>query len=428
VSDAVTFVQVGDTHLHPGPRQADRLKALDQIIAENVTVPNLGAWLWPGDLFHQRSTIEDRNALAARLTAMANRAPVVICYGNHDLPGDLDVFGKLATTWSIHVVSTPTVLQLPLASGDVAAVFVLPYPTEAGLVSRGVAPGALIPTAREALDVIFMDAAAKLDTARGYGWPTLMVGHVNVAGSITSAGQPNIGAEIELDEALLARLGPGCYKGLNHIHKAQAIAGAHYPGSICRLDFGEIEPKGYLRIDYRHMSDGRQSAWVPVEVETCPLDVPPLYHVEGWLSREGFTFDVKKGPDGAVLEKPASWRGCQVRARIKFHESEKGLLEMAKAHVIAEFAEAMQPATYEYQVVPNGAVRAPEVAAARTLPEKVMAWAVETKTSLPADVLELLPALEHGDADAVAVEERQRMAALLDPPTAVAEERQEAVA
>jgi DNA repair exonuclease SbcCD nuclease subunit len=60
-------------------------------------------------------------------------------------------------------------------------------------------------------------------------------------------GQPNIGHEIELDASLIARLGD-VYVGLNHIHKAQSISAARtIPGSICRLDWGETEAKGYHR-------------------------------------------------------------------------------------------------------------------------------------------------------------------------------------
>lgn len=419
---ACTFVHVGDTHLHPGQRNPDRLRALDQIINENITRTDLAAWLWPGDVFHARSGIDDRNALAQRMQLMASRAPICLVYGNHDLPGDLDVFGKLAAVWPIYVVARPCVLDVQTATGHMAAIFCLPYPTEAGLVSQGVAPGEVVQTARQALDAIFIDAAARLDEARARGDITLMIGHVNVAGAMTSVGQPNIGQEIEIDGALLARLGENCYKGLNHIHKAQLIAGANYPGSICRLDWGEIEPKGYLRITYARDDIG----WARAPIEWCPIDVARMYHVEGLLTRDGFTYEVKAGPDGAVLEKPASWKGCEVRVRARYQHSEKAMLEFAKANIFAEFAEASR-FDLELIATPDGALRAPAVAAARTLAEKVEAWAAETKTVLPAAALAVLPALEHGDPETVIAAERDAMDALLDAHEP-AEERQVAVA
>jgi hypothetical protein len=89
---------------------------------------------------------------------------------------------------------------------------------------------------------------------------------------------------------------------------------------------------------------------------------------------------------------------------------------MAKAHVYAEFAEA---ARFELEpvAVPDNALRAPEVAAAKTLADKMQAWATETRTVLPADVLTVLPALEHGDSSALLAREQVAIRELLDQPT-----------
>lgn len=223
------------------------MAALDQIIRDAPRP--VSVWLMPGDLNHGRMTIEDRNYLARRLKAMADEAPIVICYGNHDLPGDLDVFALLGSVWPIRVIARPQTVCFATSTGEMAAVFVLPFPTRAGLVGAGVPSDQIGTAARQALDAIFMQAATDLRDATADGYVPLMIGHVNVAGSITSSGQPNIGQEIEIDQALLDRLGP-IYKGLNHIHKAQEIGSAVYAGSCCRLDYGEIEAKRYLVIDY----------------------------------------------------------------------------------------------------------------------------------------------------------------------------------
>jgi predicted MPP superfamily phosphohydrolase len=90
-----SIVHIGDVHAAPGPRSADRWRAVDQIIREGLALEQLGAWLIPGDLFDALSTTEDRNAWDARLQRMADAAPVVIIYGNHDRPGDLDGFANL---------------------------------------------------------------------------------------------------------------------------------------------------------------------------------------------------------------------------------------------------------------------------------------------------------------------------------------------
>ena len=135
--DTHTFVHLGDLHLRPDARNAQRLTTLDQVITEGLEIEGLAAWLFPGDLNHGRMSIDDRNALAERLQRMASAAPVVICPGNHDQPGELDVFGRLEARWPIAVVNRPDVISVRTATGIEAAIFVLPYPTKGALVAAG---------------------------------------------------------------------------------------------------------------------------------------------------------------------------------------------------------------------------------------------------------------------------------------------------
>lgn len=405
-----TLVQIGDIHAAPGPRNPDRYRVLDTIIADGMQRQDLGAWLVPGDLNHGRMTIEDRNALAARLQQMASAAPVLIVPGNHDQPGDLDIFARLKAPHPIYVVDRPGCLRVRLASLDFATVFCLPYPTKAGLAALGVAKGDVGQVAGQILQDIFLQAAGELAAAAAGGDLTFMIGHVNVAGSMTSVGQPNIGHEIEVGPAQLDRLGD-IYKGLNHIHKGQTIAGAWYPGSVCRLSWGEIEPKRYLlvhctRADASEVSGPRPWTYT---VEERPLDVPPMYHVSGTLSREGFTWTVTAGPGGDTQPPPDSWRGCEVRVRYTFPQSERNVL--LHAHVQAAFAEALR-LEVEPVAVPDRQLRAPAVALARTLAGRVAAFA-GVETLAPSLTLKL-EALEHGDPLQVLGDVQRRLTALVD--------------
>lgn len=244
-------VALGDAHLGPNARQADRLRALDTIIDAGIDLGlSLGCWLWPGDLFHAKSAIADRNELAPRLIRMANAAPVVGCRGNHDAPGDLAIFEALATQWPIAFVERPQVVTVATPTGHVLHVFALPWPEEAGLAAAGVAPGAIPAAAREALNMIFIDAGAQLAQARADGHLTAFIGHCTVVGAVASNGQPQAGLGIEIDAELLAHLGD-CPKICNHIHRPQEVAGAIYVGSICRLDFGEREEKRFLVVEWQ---------------------------------------------------------------------------------------------------------------------------------------------------------------------------------
>ncbi len=383
------MVIVGDTHLQSThARNADRLRAFDQVIREGSALDRLGAWVHVGDVFHARSTPEDRNAVSERFQAMADRAPVIVFYGNHESPGDLEIFAKLRATHPIHVVTSPKVLTLALATDDVtASIFALPFPAKAGLVAAGISHIEMGDAARAALDAIFMQAAIELEEARARGELTAMVGHVNVGGSIASTGQPQIGREIELDSALLTRLGP-IPKILGHIHKPQQIAGAWYAGSICRMDFGEIEEKRFLVVEF---DDNTRD----YNVRSYPIDVPPMYHVDGQLTRDGFTYQVIGGAPGEVQPTPESWKGCEVRVRYTFKASDRSVLTDATIH--AEFAEASR-LHLDPVAIPDREIRAPEVAVAKTLADKLHAWGALNDTEITERLLGKLERLEHGDA------------------------------
>jgi hypothetical protein len=360
---AHVFVHVGDAHVCAShPRNGDRLASLDQIIAAGERLPNLAAWLWPGDLFHQRSTPADRNALAARIQRMAGRAPVLLTVGNHETAEELEIFAKLDAAWPIVLFTMPGERRFDTATGAQACCFALPYPHKAGLVGAGVAHAELGHEAAHLLDPIFMLAEHDLRVAAELGQIPLFIGHVNVGGAITSSGQPSIGREIELHPAQLARLGPIC-KALNHIHKHQEIAGAVYAGSTSRHDYGEQELKGFVEWTF---DDERGWSW-----RFRPLTGPEQYHVDGVLTRDGFRVSAI---NGAVVETVCQqrWTGIDIRCKYRFKQAEVGALDVAKVH--AEFAGCR---SLKLDPVPEleHEVRAPQIAAAATLEEKVAAYA-----------------------------------------------------
>lgn len=416
------LVCIGDSHFCRNARQPERLKALDAIIAAGLALPKLGAWLWPGDLFHGLHTthVRDRNELADRLITMANAAPVIGCRGNHDPAEELQIFERLQTKWPITLDEAPRVRSVELATGKVATVFVLPWPDRAGLVGEGVAHGDVGAAARLALDALFMDAAAQLEAAAGRGEIPAFITHASITGAVASNGQPQVGAGIEVDASMLSRLG-SILKIANHIHAGQEIAGAIYPGSICSLDWGEVHPHRYLVVDYASPS--------VFAVRSVVLDVAGLWLVEGELSREGFVWHVEKGPTGEPVDPPASWRGQEVRVRARYKQSEKGVLDMAKAGLLANFAEANK-FELELVAVPDRSLRAPAVAAAVTTVDKVVAWAEVAGVVLPDVLRERLQGFEVAEPEQLFARVRAEMDALCDPsvPVAVAQESEAAVA
>lgn len=405
------IVHLGDLHLRSDARNDQRRAALDQVIQQAQQRDDIAAWVWPGDLNDRRMSIEDRNFLAIRLRTMANQAPVLLVYGNHDLPGDLDIFAELATVYPIRVVSRPDVVRVPTATEIDLMVFCLPYPTKGALVAAGMQGDDLLQYGNHALDHIFLGAAGELAAARREGTPTLMIGHINVGGSVASAGQPQIGRELELDPAMLARLGD-CPKLLNHIHKGQALHGAWYAGSMCRLSWGEVEDKHALLLGFGPTSwagfghDGPEDtdgAWA-WDLTTLPIDVPPMYHVEGTLDGAAFDYTVTTGPDRGTIEEPPSWDGTEVRVRYRFPASARALID---DQVIRGVFEGAARLVLEPVAVPDEALRAPEVAAATTLEEKVAAWARVVGEPLTDGVATKLDRLQQLDGPALLTEVSQ---------------------
>lgn len=398
-----TILHIGDTHLQAAhPRHADRLAALDQILEHARTLAEadqLAAIVWPGDLFHVKSTIEDRNALAPRVQAFAALAPVVVVAGNHDAPGDLDILPRLQALYAIRVVTTPQVLHFDTPTDIQMACFAVPYPFKAAMVATGIEHQGLGQTAHDLFDAIFMAAAAELQAAADAGELPLMIGHLAVGGAVSSTGQPQIGGELEISTAMLARLGP-MYQGLSHIHKHQAIGSAVYAGSVARLDFGEREPKGFIEIEYQR--DGRtwEHRW-----RFVPLTVPAMHLVEGRLTRDAFTIEavdgehVSRGPGDPGLVLPGGdFESADVKCRYRFVKAEIGALDHAKVH--AEFA-GCRTLVLDPIAELEHSVRAPEIAAAVTLEAKVEAYLQRQAIPRSIGLLRKVHALQQQPPDAI---------------------------
>lgn len=395
------IVHIGDLHLGPNARNDQRRRALDGIVQRYMPRPvehedaTVAAWLLPGDLNHGRMTIEDRNYLAAMIQAMAEVAPVVILYGNHDLPGDLDIFQRIDAGYPIYVVDRPVLLNLQINGLDGAPVeavaYCLPYPTKGGLIAAGVSRQHVNAEAGKILELLMLEARDALREADARGQITLFLSHINVGGALTSTGQPNIGREIELAPSWFDGFPEATYIGANHIHRAQRIGRLYYPGSICRLDWGECEPKRYLEVHFRQTVNDMEhwSAWSHA-VESMEIDVPPMYHVEGTLGPEGFSWFLKRAADSPIVENipiPGTWAGAEVRVRYRIESEDRNTIDAA-AVIGAEFPGAQL--TLEPIVMRTRNIRAPEVVMAETLEDKLEALAGADWTPALAERLTLL--------------------------------------
>jgi hypothetical protein len=218
-----------------------------------------------------------------------------------------------------------------------------------------------------------------------------------VEGSIASNGQPSIGKELSITTEMLRMFGD-IPQILGHIHLPQQIGTAHYVGSISPCDWGETEQKRYVTVSFDDAIDGRYQ----YVIESHPLDIARMWHVEGEFSREaGFSWRVRKGPGGAVDAPPATWAGAEVRVRYQFAASERGMFDDSGIREIFKEATRLE---IEPIAVPDRGLRAPEVQAAKTLRDKLWAWARLNNTVTPDGVYEKLAALEHDETGSVLAE------------------------
>lgn len=401
------LVHIGDVHLQHGhQRNVDRLAALDQIVAENVSRPGLGAWLIPGDLFHQKSTAEDRNALADRLTRMAAVAPVCLVRGNHDQIGDLDIFAKLNTRWPIYVFTRPGIYDVPAATNAMLAIAAVPYPDKHGLVAGAVAPGDISAVAAQALDVVFLQLGHDLATARVGGALCVFMGHFNVRGAVASTGQPQIGHEQEVDRLSLERL-PVVYCALSHIHEPQEVGVGVYAGSIAAMDYGESTPRSYVVVEAERVRAGWQATW-----SRQPINTPQMDHVEGRLTPSGFR--LKEHPDAELEYQAGAWSGHDVRVRYSYLSSEKAVID---DRCIRELFKDALRLKVEGFAIPDRELRAPEVAAAKTLPEKLAAF--RKVEQLEPTVADKLQQLHQDDRDVFLAHVAAQLAAIEMPERAL---------
>lgn len=398
-----SVIQIGDGHFGPrGGRNEDRYAALEQIVSYGIGLADegrLAAWVWPGDLGDARLPIPDVNRLDAYIQRMADFAPVIICYGNHDLPGDLDSFARIGARHEIQVVNQPKLVEVEFASGAYGMVFVFPYPHKAGLVSMGIAGEQIPQEAHAALDAIFMKAAADLATLDST-WVKFMIGHVNVAGSVASTGQPQIGKEIELSAATLSRLGP-IYKGLNHIHRHQVVSDAVYAGSFCRMDYGENEPKGFIEIEFQKDGDEWEHRWGFRE-----LLVPRQISIEGTLGADGFIASMIDDVAFETAEQvfgftQADMDGADVRVKYHYRKVDAGVIDLDH---IRQWVGIPRSLKTEPMPIIERDIRAPEVAAAKTLDEKAQAFCRLNGIAWTEGLADKLTALQAKDGIAVLAE------------------------
>lgn len=352
----IRVIASGDHHWCETLRWDDCVRVHD-FMADLVERERPDAFLSGGDVFDRRSTPKEREHVARWLARIADVCPVVVARGNHD--ESLSLLGDLRAKHPIiieHRAAVHRIGRLRVAA--------MAWPARSSLAAMTNGPiEATENAARDALRSVLRGLGQALALDAG---PTILLGHFMIDGSVLSAGNPLIGAEMNVGLADLALAGADVTIAA-HIHRAQAWEHEGrpilYTGSPFRTAFGEVEEKSVALVT---VNAGK------VTVERIATPCAPMLLVTAlWRPITGSEtcdggFDCVTPNDDV--------RGAEIRFRYEvrsdLRDAARRGAERFRAQWLAAGAAVVK---VEEEVIAETRARAPEIAAARTVEEKLRA-------------------------------------------------------
>lgn len=349
---------IADSHFDQGSR-FDECQRIHRWIARDLAERGVDLILHAGDVFERKSTPAERNAVADWIEDLAETAPVVIARGNHDALGDLAIFGELKTK---HPVTVEEGVGCYLVAG--AVVGCLAWPRKSSLLAAtgdtGLEAGEQ--SARDALQAVLRGLGQRMEQHDG---PRILLTHAMVRGSKTSTGQPLVGCDMEIGLEDLALAGADLY-ALGHVHMPNDWtindAPVIYPGSPRRTAFGELEEKGYVLAEI----EGHRVAWERVRTPAMPM---LLVNAE-W----------NPATSALVCTNANEWKwddldGAEVRLRYAVDADHRDAAAAGARQREEAFRMGGAVSVKVEEVVrPTSKARAPEVASAGSLDQKLAAY------------------------------------------------------
>lgn len=355
---------IADSHFDESSR-FEECRRVHQWIAEDLRQRCVDLVLHAGDVYERRSTATERLAVAQWVREVAEVAPVVMVRGNHDALGDLPLLERLRTKHRVIVEEAARVHHI--AGVAVAA---LAWPRKSELLARLPAASreAGEQTAADALRAVLLGLGQQLAAHDG---PRVLLAHAMVRGSRVSTGQPLVGCDLEIGVEDLTLVSADAY-ALGHIHLPQSwgdeMAEHHpsapgpifYPGSPRRTAYGEVEEKGYVLLDVEG-DDGTRAT-----VQRIPTPCAPMLLVEG-------IHDPDNGVIWIPLATSTELASAEIRLRYEVQRDHRDAARALAAMIRDGWLRAgAADVKVEERVVEVSTARAPEVATATSLGEKLV--------------------------------------------------------
>lgn len=310
----------------------------------------------PGDFFDRKSTADGRNLLRALMQELADIAPIIGCAGNHDQPGDLDIFGHLKVKYQIQIYDKPFVLD-PGRFGRDCLIYILPWFTKASW--QAAHPGMTKEEGDKAVSQIGLEYLKNSLTVNRQIHPdckNILISHLMINGAKAENHQPLIGEGITFGQYDLVEA--GFFAGiLGHIHLKQTFANPlfFYNGSPAPLTYGENPEKYCSILD----TDSGEIEWHRFKtIDRFSLELE-------WGKEELFGF--------VIREAQSRIAGARVRALLKIAEGYDVNLAKTETEKILKDLGALE-AQVEPQVQPKELIRAVEITKAITPAAKIEAY------------------------------------------------------
>jgi exonuclease SbcD len=319
-------------------RVLDFLKSLD-IIIEAAIVEKVDLVIFAGDAYRDRSPAPTFQREWGKRIIRLSKAGVrtLLLVGNHDLS---PAQGRATSVQEFQTLDIPcvTVLDKPqfLSAKDLglpAQVIAIPWISRSGLMAATDATAdEVLPNIEERLTILVNQWLEQTDPTL----PVILTAHASIQGAKLGLERTiMLGADMLLPGSLVrdSRLD---YVALGHIHKSQDLnENAHppviYPGSIERVDFGEVGDdkffviaevtRGKTRVVWRRLEhirrfiDRHLTLESPENVtETLKSALPPVDELEGAIIR--LTVDYIREWDN-LIDEPALRRYAE--SAFEFH-------------------------------------------------------------------------------------------------------------
>lgn len=392
---------ISDLHIDSDGRHFAECMRVLHWIADDLIERAPAAILIGGDVFEKRPTPTDVEAACVLVRRLADVAPVLVVYGNHDVERSLAPLALLDTCYPVHVLDRPGVVEVNVNGAVALTVACLPWPRRGALMAaagHALSSGESAAICAELLGDVMRGLGAEAAELRGereHG--VVLLAHAMVRGSRLSTGQPLVGAELEVGVEDLCVSGAD-FVALAHVHCGNDWTHGRvpivYPGSPYRTSYGETEPKGYVLAEVTRGA----ATWQLVETPATPMVLLAGAWSDGALvvGKTAHYLGVRVGDSFAAL----GIVGADVRLRYEVQDQDRATARAgAAAWREALLAAGAVAVKTEEEVLSTQVARAPAVAAATTLAEKARAlWAAQGRVLTAGQMDAAVAAIEGIDA------------------------------